>query len=65
MAATSTDDAPVLFATCLPQCLAILDHNQERRHARQTNERCGDEAVLIPHVRDPRRDPASQLVKVS
>ena len=58
MSTSSADNAPVLVSTSLAQRLAILDHNQKRRDTCQTDERCGYEAVLVPHVCHPRCDAA-------
>ncbi len=61
MTATGANNAPVFLAASPAQRLTVLAHDQERGHARQSNEGSGDEAILVAHISDPRRDSANEL----
>lgn len=49
-------DIPVFFSRMCSKCLPPVDHDQKHSSARQPDKRCGDEAVLVAQMVDPRRD---------
>lgn len=40
-----------------PPALPPLHHHQERQHLRQSRKSRKNKSILIPHIRDPRRNP--------
>lgn len=47
---------PVFLPRMCSKCLPPADHDQEHSSARQPDKSCGDKAVLVAQMVDPRRD---------